>query len=213
MKGGLLLTALSLSFPPSLSLSLSAKGYQFNRKKRVKDNSSFSAFHHLQRLSVLPNSYHHHHHRRSAGRLSVWSNPGRAPGYLSRKYLQATVQKPNLVCGRLILSYYIPSVDSSGLDPLSPSLSTLFRAHFLHRLLLRLLHLLLFLLVPTIPVNCPKLFDCPRKHVFRELRLAYGRTPLLKLRRYNVRLSKFRSCTAVKLLNDTENHVCVRFKG
>lgn len=145
---GLLLTALSLSFSP-LSLSLSrfgsTKGYQFNRKKRVKDNSSFSAFYHLQRLSVLPNSYHHHrHHRRSAGRLSVWSNPGRASGYLSRKYLQATVQKPNLVCGRLILSYYIPSVDSSGLDPLSPSLSTLFRAHFLHRLLLlRPLHHLL----------------------------------------------------------------------
>lgn len=133
------------SFFFCLSLSLSAKGYQFNRKKRVKDNSSFSAFHHLQRLSVLPNSYYHH--RRSTTRLSVWSNPGRAPGYLSRKYLQATVQKPNLVCGRLILSYYIPSVDSSGLDPLSPSLSTLFRAHFLHRLLLRLLHLLLFLLV------------------------------------------------------------------
>ena len=131
----------------SLSLSLSIKDYQFNRKKRVKDNSSFSAFHHLQRLSVLPNSYHHHHHRRSAGRLSVWSNPGLASGYLSRKYLQATVQKPNLVCGRLILSYYIPSVDSSGLDPLSPSLSTLFRAHFLHRPLLYLLNLLLFLLV------------------------------------------------------------------
>lgn len=136
MKCGLLLTAFSLSL--FLPLSRSAKGYQFNRKKRVKDNSSFSASHHLQRLSVLPNSYHHYHHRRSAGRLSVWSNPGRAPGYLSRKYLQATVQKPNLVCGRLILSYYIPSVDSSGLDPLSPSLSALFRAHFLHRLLLLL---------------------------------------------------------------------------
>lgn len=201
------------SFSPSFSLS--TKGYQFNRKKRVKDNSSFSAFHHLQCLSVLPNSYHHHH-RRSPGRLSVWSNsePERASGYLSRKYLQATVQKPNLVCGRLILSYYIPSVDSSGLDPLSPSLSTLFASA-------------LPLspspptaaspspspcpLVPTIPVNCPKLFDCPRKHVFPELWLAYGRTPLLKLHRYNVRLSKFRFCTAVKLPNDTENHVCVRF--
>lgn len=110
----------------------------------MKDNSSFSAFHHLQRLSVLPSSSSHYHHRHTttntttdASRLSVWSNPGRAPGYLSRKYLQATVQKPNLVCGRLILSYYIPSVDSSGLDPPSPplslSLSTLFRAHFLLR--------------------------------------------------------------------------------
>lgn len=199
---GLLLTAFSLSFSPPLSLSLSlsrfgsTKGYQFNRKKRVKDNSSFSAFYHLQRLSVLPNSYHHHrHHRRSAGRLSVWSNPGRASGYLSRKYLQATVQKPNLVCGRLILSYYIPSVDSSGLTHARPTLTLSF-------------HPLSSALppsspspppaapppcplVPTIPVNCPKLFDCPRKHVFRELWLAYGRTPLLKLHRYNVRLSKF----------------------
>lgn len=125
----------------ALFLSLSFEGYQFNRKKRVKDNSSFSASYHLQRLSVLPPSptttigF--------AGRLSVWSNLGRVPGYLSRKYLQATVQKPNLVCGRLILSYYIPSVDSSRLDPLSPSLSTLFQAHFLFRLLL---YFLLFLL-------------------------------------------------------------------
>lgn len=189
-----------LSFSPSLSFS--AKGYQFNREKRVKDNSSFSTFHYLQRLSVLPNSYHHHHHhhRRSAGRLSVWSNPGRAPGYLSRKYLQATVQKPNLVCGRLILSYYIPSVDSSGLDPLSPSLSTLFRAHFLHRLPPPVASSSPPPCppIPTIPVNCPKLFDCPRKHVFRELRLAYGRTPLLKLHRYNVRLSKFRFWTVLR---------------
>lgn len=106
----------------------------------------------------------------AAGRLSVWSNPGRAPGYLSGKYLQATVQKPNLVCGRLILSYYIPSVDSSGLGPLSPSLSTLFRAHFLHPSPPSAASLSLppCPLVPTIPVNCPKLFDCPRKHVFRE---------------------------------------------
>lgn len=181
MNEGLLLTARFLSLPPSFSLL--PKGYQFNRKKRVKYNSSFSAFHHLQRLSVLvaaaPLPPLH------ASRLSVWSNPGRAPGYLSGKYLQATVQKPNLVCGRLILSYYIPSVDSSGLGPLSPSLSTLFQAHFLLSVsfspppaavvaaatspaspplssLLRS-H-------PTIPVNCPKLFDRPRKHVFQELR-------------------------------------------
>lgn len=40
------------------------------------------------------------------------------------KYLQATVQKPNLVCGRLILSYYIPSVDSSGLNLLSLAVSS-----------------------------------------------------------------------------------------
>lgn len=49
-------------------------------------------------------------------------------GCLSRKYLQATVQKPNLVCGRLILSYYIPSVDSSGAEaPLAPSFALLSR--------------------------------------------------------------------------------------
>ena len=183
----------------------------------MKDNSSFSAFHHLQRLFVLPNSYHYHHHRRSAGRLSVWSNPGRASGYLSRKYLQETVQKPNLVCGRLILSYYIPSVDSSGLDPLSPSLSTLFRSTFPPSPSPLPAESPSSLppcpLVPTIPVNCPKLFDCPRKHVFRELWLAYGRTPLLKLHRYNVRLSKFQSWAAVRFPNDTENHVCFRFKG
>lgn len=113
MKSGLLRG--SLSFP--------LEGYQFNRKKRMKDNSSFSGSHHLQRLSVPPAITNAT--VGFAGRLSVWSNPGRPTGYLSRKYLQATVQKPNLVCGRLILSYYIPSVDSSGLDPLSPSLTPL----------------------------------------------------------------------------------------
>lgn len=54
--------------------------------------------------------------------------------WLSRKYLQATVQKPNLVCGRLILSYYIPSVDS--LNLLSPSLPCLALLLLLSSLLL-----------------------------------------------------------------------------
>lgn len=97
--------------------SFSLEGYQFNWKKRAKDNSSFSASCSAYPFyPASPNAT-----VGFAGRLSVWCNPGRPTGYLSRKYLQATVQKPNLVCGRLILSYYIPSVDSSGLDPLSPS--------------------------------------------------------------------------------------------
>lgn len=81
----------------------------------MKDNSSFSAF----QLAAAPIRSIQRRCRRF---LVVYlsGNLGRTPGYLSRKYLQATVQKPNLVCGRLILSYYIPSVDSSGLDPLLP---------------------------------------------------------------------------------------------
>ena len=56
--------------------------------------------------------------------------------WLSRKYLQATVQKPNLVCGRLILSYYIPSVDSLNLLSLSlPCLALLLLSSLLLLLL------------------------------------------------------------------------------
>lgn len=58
--------------------------------------------------------------------------------WLSRKYLQATVQKPNLVCGRLILSYYIPSVDSLNLLSLSlPCLALLLLLLLSSLLLLR----------------------------------------------------------------------------
>lgn len=101
---------------PASDRVLSLEKYQFNRKKRVKDNSSFSAF----QLAAAPIRSIQ---RRCCLVVYLSGNLGRTPGYLSRKYLQATVQKPNLVCGRLILSYYIPSVDSSGLDPLlRPSL-------------------------------------------------------------------------------------------
>lgn len=148
---------------PASDRVLSLEKYQFNRKKRVKDNSSFSAF----QLAAAPIRSIQ---RRCCLVVYLSGNLGRTPGYLSRKYLQATVQKPNLVCGRLILSYYIPSVDSSGLDPLLHSLSplsTLFRAHFLLCLPFLLPHPSssvrphLLSLLSTIPVNCPKLFDRP----------------------------------------------------
>lgn len=97
------------------------EGYWFNWKKGAKDNFSF---------------------RWGGSELLCLAT---VVGQLSRKYLQATVQKPNLVCGQLILSHYIPSVDSFGAEVSLASGCTLLSPSFVF--------------APFVPAGS-KLFDC-----------------------------------------------------